>query len=1070
MPKVEAEQMHLANKVRWVVMILLAMLAPLGFSQGMNQNCSTVHVGVVDDIRALPPNPSAGQGFLFELTGGRPISPIDIFSVSQTVSGAAITVDARMSDLSGFAVGGTYCYRLAVAGLPAGNYVVSYFVESFDGASSFLPPRLVATTTLVVAEASAASTIPTLSVRSLFLISALIALTGCFLSRRLRNNTRLSRCLVIALVATSLANAIDSATAATMPANYVQQTVAGPSVALIIVFDPRQNSPSVATILNTVNSSDGKIQNADLYARLGRPVVAQRLIARPATNLEIQAARANPVAPAALLGNYVFLGYAQVSDLETILPMLQADRQVLAVEKDFAMSFSATPTDSYFSPVNSSTPTSQFQWGMRTPATSAAGLNFPNAWDKVPGHAYVAMLDNGIQENHPDLQQSFRRQFAHNAANDLWYNEVDELVSGGTYAGHGSHTAGIVAATTNNVLPGGGPSVAGGCWYCSLIIERINPAFFLSVARAVDNAVQSGAQVINLSFGAATTNTCSSGPSDFLSECSSLTNAGYRAVTLVAASGNQASSTINFPATHPAAIAVGGIEPDGSFWTSGYNAPNDAGSNYGSQQAVVAPAKDVLSSFYQGYVWNPAVRCSDRLDSQSNTANVFATGYGDCNGTSQAAPHVSALAGLVRSANPLLSSDDTRNVITTTASRAVQGLARTDQMGYGIPDAALATQKALGASIAINRLTPLFSFYSSEGQNHFYTTVPQMALAAIGGTLQPTPDYVLSPQSQYVSCTQTTILCGGTTVPISTVTVYKPGTTTTVPGVDVVFTETSNPDLPYQNLYAVLPVPWPFPWIAETSDYSGSVTVSGLDFHPPLPTCGGVPNTTCATITARALSRYQLSYAAIGQSIPGYATFPTGCSPSPDAKAIVSIFSSSVNPGSGSALIPLYRMSYRCGDELLTVPPSSANPACSNNVLHVSHVYATSASDVQSFTGYDPQGNKVSQPGIGYAFDGIEGYVYSKSSSGPPGTVKLCRKYDGNDSDRDDWVLFPGTGTNGTDCGGTGDGYVSGTYDVPTDSTNWLGWVYPVRAAQAFCSSGIPCDLLGQIMSILSDD
>jgi hypothetical protein len=41
--------MPLVSKLRWVVMNLLAMLAPLRFSQGMNQNCSTAHIGTVDD-------------------------------------------------------------------------------------------------------------------------------------------------------------------------------------------------------------------------------------------------------------------------------------------------------------------------------------------------------------------------------------------------------------------------------------------------------------------------------------------------------------------------------------------------------------------------------------------------------------------------------------------------------------------------------------------------------------------------------------------------------------------------------------------------------------------------------------------------------------------------------------------------------------------------------------------------------------------------------------------------------------------------------------------------------------
>ncbi|MEJ7668469.1 MAG: hypothetical protein WKH97_06995 [Casimicrobiaceae bacterium] len=58
----------------------------------------------------------------------------------------------------------------------------------------------------------------------------------------------------------------------------------------------------------------------------------------------------------------------------------------------------------------------------------------------------------------------------------------------------------------------------------------------------------------------------------------------------------------------------------------------------------------------------------------------------------------------------------------------------------GSPDAGKAVTAALGGPSVVNRLTPLFSFYSSTAQNHFYTSVPQMASAALtSGGLLPQP-------------------------------------------------------------------------------------------------------------------------------------------------------------------------------------------------------------------------------------------------------------------------------------------------------------------------------------------
>jgi hypothetical protein len=47
------------------------------------------------------------------------------------------------------------------------------------------------------------------------------------------------------------------------------------------------------------------------------------------------------------------------------------------------------------------------QWGMHV-------MRFPKAWDKIRGHAYVGVVDNGIDPTHPDLIANFRPHFARN--------------------------------------------------------------------------------------------------------------------------------------------------------------------------------------------------------------------------------------------------------------------------------------------------------------------------------------------------------------------------------------------------------------------------------------------------------------------------------------------------------------------------------------------------------------------------------------------------------------------------------------------------------------------------------
>lgn len=293
-----------------------------------------------------------------------------------------------------------------------------------------------------------------------------------------------------------------------------------------------------------------------------------------------------------------------------------------------------------------------------------------------------------------------------------------------------------------------------------------------------------------------------------------------------------------------------------------------------------------------------------------------------------AAPHVTGIVALMRSANPLLDKNSLRDILAATSKTT--GCTNSQKCQLGVPDAMAAVTAVLGGTNVMNRATPLFSFYSTAAQNHFYSVVPQMAMAALySGDLLPQPS-------------------NGTTV---------------------------------------------------RYDQIGSTLAAYPAF--PANACG-----------------------------------PGACSNTP--KAIALVHTTHVNPNGGQDLVPLYRMSYRCGDELLTTPPNAANPVCATSPTHVSHFYSTDEATVRVYTGYYVSGVKdVANPGLGYRLDGIEGFIFPTSLPQPSGTVKLCRKYD---PQRDDYVLFPGVGTGGTNCTGTSDGYTGGNYSTQVGGTDWIGW------------------------------
>ncbi len=396
------------------------------------------------------------------------------------------------------------------------------------------------------------------------------------------------------------------------------------------------------------------------------------------------------------------------------------------------------------------------QWGMHL-------MRFPEAWELGTGHSTIALLDTGLETDHPDLRVGhlddegqfvydgghFRAHLSTDVLNTTLEHEncsVDELdpedLVPASSAGHGSHVSGIVAASTGN-----GIGVSGACPGCSLVMAKTFPAqstvvatIMGTVAGGLDFVMRQGAQIVSMSFGIGDEGfafNCSD--EDVKLFCTAMSLAASRDVILAASVGNdRQASFIEFPASDPRVIAVGGVEPNASssagytLWDEAPTCPygNDprfppnfeCGSNRGPQLELVAPAKTVVSSMYKGRNHNPDAGCGDLLDG-------IADGYGACTGTSMSTPHVAGLAGLVRSVRPLASVDVVRDILTSTASEANNP---NETFGSGVPDAVAAVERVLGQAGGQplrQHLTPLFSLYSPVAQTHVYTIKPQAASA-----------------------------------------------------------------------------------------------------------------------------------------------------------------------------------------------------------------------------------------------------------------------------------------------------------------------------------------------------
>lgn len=373
----------------------------------------------------------------------------------------------------------------------------------------------------------------------------------------------------------------------------------------------------------------GAPRRAELLARFRNPTGVRFLTDdRLPSERRRQLPRSDPFR---LLERYLVFSYASAADASLAEAALKADADVQYAELSKLAFFSATtPTDYLFPYVAGVTRTLDRQWGPRY-------LNLETAWDHARGHAYVGVLDSGIFDRngttHPDLQANYRRHFSSPFLSGGAPQTLDETESSNnldvlTYAGHGTHVAGIIAANASTG-PGTGTGVAGTCWHCSLMIGRISLGRTLDaadIAAGIQGLIKRGAQVLNLSLGLVPGPDCFATPQNPM--CVAMSAAAYWDVAVVAASGNNKDDELDYPARDHRAIAVAGIQEGGALWDQEVvlpdsprrvDAPDQLGNNHGSTQLLVAPARDIVSTFYTARDWAPPFRCGSSIEFRDPT-------------------------------------------------------------------------------------------------------------------------------------------------------------------------------------------------------------------------------------------------------------------------------------------------------------------------------------------------------------------------------------------------------------------------------------------------------------------
>jgi hypothetical protein len=286
-------------------------------------------------------------------------------------------------------------------------------------------------------------------------------------------------------------------------------------------------------------------------------------------------------------------------------------------------------------------------------------IGAPSAWDSSLGSGVtIAILDSGIDPNHPDLSLQLVPG----------WNFYENNSNTSDVYGHGTKVAGSAAAMANNAQ-----GVAGVAAQAKIMPVRVSSSTGMgswgAIAAGITYAADHGAKVANASFLGLTDSASVRYAAQYMKNKGGL---------VIVAAGNTGALQ-NYAATTSMIVAAA---------TDG-NDNRASWSSYGNYVSLAAPGAGIWTTTWGG-------------------------GYGAVSGTSFSSPITAGVVALMMAAKPVLPNTQIESLLYSTAVD-LGTAGRDPYYGYGRVDAARAVQAAAAAVGAGDTQAPAISITSPAG-------------------------------------------------------------------------------------------------------------------------------------------------------------------------------------------------------------------------------------------------------------------------------------------------------------------------------------------------------------------